>query len=670
MIGKKDERSIMRSCWKLCFVLTAAMMMASCAVKVPEKEGRPVVKEREEAVVKEEAVREAAVPEVPEEAVETGPFSFLRAEGTRIVDEAGRPVVLKGCNLGNWFLLEMWMFDLEGVRDQYEFEAILSKRFGVDEKDRLMELYREHWITARDFEIIRSFGFNVVRLPFHYSLLEDDAQPLHLKENAFAWLDRAVKMAEDAGLYVILDMHGVPGGQSVDHTTGRADQNLLWNSDEYRTRTAWLWKAIALHYRKARNIAAYDLINEPFGDYKTSDHVKPLVELSDVIYKAIRAVDKDHLIFFAGTTKGIDFYGTPAEHGWENVGFTEHFYPGLFWNGDPTPKTHGLFIAQRIPWQKTYMEKVQAPLLIGEFNVVLQKAGGPPLMRRYYDIYASNGWAATMWSYKLWKKAPGIGPDSWSMVKNKTAQQPLAPGKMSKSEIEAYFRGFSTNECAVFEELREALTTTNAVKLDLPTYETHPTQASTSDQLPAGWDATDVYEAKPAGGQKVHSSTQIDVIGGGKDIFSYEDQCRFVWRKVKGDFELAATLTALAETHQFAKAGLMVRNTLDKGAATVMINFIPCGKVTTGSRAGDGAYFEEHTLTTGALPGRMVLKRRGKEVEMRVRAEGAEWKSRTIAADWLAPECYIGLAVLSHDERYLTKASFKDIQAVATGVLP
>ena len=56
MIGKKDERSIMRSCWKLCFVLTAAMMMASCAVKVPEKEGRPVVKEREEAVVKEEVV--------------------------------------------------------------------------------------------------------------------------------------------------------------------------------------------------------------------------------------------------------------------------------------------------------------------------------------------------------------------------------------------------------------------------------------------------------------------------------------------------------------------------------------------------------------------------------------------------------------------------------------
>ena len=664
----------MRFCWKQCVVLASVLVSASCTVKVPEKAERSVVKEREEAVVKEEAVQEAVAPEkaavTEEAAAEAGPFSFLRAEGTRIVGADGRPVVLKGCNLGNWFLLEMWMLDIEGVRDQYEFEAILGKRFGVDEKDRLMELYRENWITERDFEIIRSFGFNVVRLPFHYSLLEDDAQPLHLKDNAFMWLDRAVKMAEDAGLYVILDMHGLQGGQSVDHTTGRSEQNLLWNSDEYRTRAAWLWKAIALHYRKAPNIAAYDIINEPFGNYKSSDHVPALVELSDVIYKSIRAVDKDHLIFFAGTTKGIDFYGTPAEHNWNNVGFTEHFYPGLFWNGDPSPKTHALFIAQRIPWQKTYMEKVQAPFLVGEFNVVLQKAGGPPLMRRYYDIYASNGWAATMWSYKLWKKASGIGPDSWSLVKNKAVQPMLSPARMSKSEIEAYFRGFSTNEYAVFEELKEALTTTNAVKVDLPTFAAHPTQAAASDALPAGWGATDVYDAKPAGGQKVYSSTQIDVIGGGKDIYSYEDQFRFVWRKVTGDFELAATLTALAETHQYAKAGLMVRNTLDKGAATVMINFIPCGKVTTGERAGDGAYFEERTLTTGSLPGRLTLKRRGKEVEMRVCTKGGEWKSRTIAADWLTPECYVGIAVLSHDERYLTKASFKDIQVVATGVLP
>ena len=37
-------------------------------------------------------------------------LGFLRADGTRLVDEKTRqPVVLKGCNLGNWLMIEPWM---------------------------------------------------------------------------------------------------------------------------------------------------------------------------------------------------------------------------------------------------------------------------------------------------------------------------------------------------------------------------------------------------------------------------------------------------------------------------------------------------------------------------------------------------------------------------------
>ena len=52
-----------------------------------------------------------------------------------------------------------------------------------------MELYRQNWITDRDFKIVRSFGFNVVRVPFNYTLLEDDERPMQLKPDAFKWLD-------------------------------------------------------------------------------------------------------------------------------------------------------------------------------------------------------------------------------------------------------------------------------------------------------------------------------------------------------------------------------------------------------------------------------------------------------------------------------------------------
>jgi hypothetical protein len=48
---------------------------------------------------------------------------------------------------------------------------------------------------------------------------------------------------------------------------------------------------------------------------------------------------------FSAPLSGIEIYGAPQEHGWGNVGFTEHYYPGMFGMGDPTPETHAKFIA-------------------------------------------------------------------------------------------------------------------------------------------------------------------------------------------------------------------------------------------------------------------------------------------------------------------------------------
>ncbi|HEX7071919.1 MAG TPA: hypothetical protein VF190_13985, partial [Rhodothermales bacterium] len=130
-------------------------------------------------------------------------FSLLRTEGHRIVDESGAPIILRGVNLGNWLMMEMWMLGVSGnVPDQYTFENVLTERFGEEEKDRLMDLYRESFITERDFEIIRSFDMNVVRVPFWYTLLEDDDNPFVLRPDAFEWLDRAIELAEAHGLYV------------------------------------------------------------------------------------------------------------------------------------------------------------------------------------------------------------------------------------------------------------------------------------------------------------------------------------------------------------------------------------------------------------------------------------------------------------------------------------
>ena len=58
---------------------------------------------------------------------------FLTGDGKYFVNESGEKIILKGCNLGSWLNLEMWMMDVkdESVPDQYTFENIPA----ADRKD-------------------------------------------------------------------------------------------------------------------------------------------------------------------------------------------------------------------------------------------------------------------------------------------------------------------------------------------------------------------------------------------------------------------------------------------------------------------------------------------------------------------------------------------------------
>src|ERR1035438_468854 len=69
----------------------------------------------------------------------------LHANGAAIVDDHGRPVILRGCNLGNWLLNELWMMDMkqpDDPKDQWQIEEVLQQRFGAEEKERLLALYQ------------------------------------------------------------------------------------------------------------------------------------------------------------------------------------------------------------------------------------------------------------------------------------------------------------------------------------------------------------------------------------------------------------------------------------------------------------------------------------------------------------------------------------------------
>jgi len=599
-----------------------------------------------------------------EKSRQSAALPWLHASGAAIIDDAGQRVILRGCNLGNWLLNELWMMEVrhDGYpKDQWQLEELLQQRFGVGEKDRLMDLFRENWIQPRDFEIIKSWRFNVVRLPFYYGLLEDDAKPGQLRPDAFKWLDRAVDMAGRAGVYVILDMHGAPGGQSTDQCTGHSGQNKLW-LEQNQKRAQFLWRKIAERYKDSTTVAAYDLLNEPYGNYGNDPPDSAIVATMNQLVRTIREVDQKHLIFCAGSIRGIAMYGPPASRGWENVGYTEHFYPGLF-GGSPTVETHARFISRDLRTKAQLLKEWDVSFLVGEFNVVFERAGGSAMMRRYYDIFASNGWAATMWSYKIVKAEGGCHPDNWYMVTNRDKLSIPALRTASKDEIEQFFKTLGTMEYAQDDELRAALTSSEPPALVLHEYPVVPKPAP-QHQPPDGWKGADLGDPFVKGGQRVIAKDGLELFGAGRDVYEGADECHFVSRTADSHFNLSATVTPPFDTHTYAKAGLMYRASLQADAPLVMLCLFPDGTCTFAYRAHAGTRITEARLAPPDKARALRLVRAGSHFEATALDTGGQPVATQVVdiPELAEAKGDLGFFVLSHEILQLSKATFADIQ--------
>ncbi|MCF2949168.1 cellulase family glycosylhydrolase [Paraglaciecola aquimarina] len=363
---------------------------------------------------------------VEQPAPTTESYSMLKQQGTMWVNQQGQKVSLRGINLGNWLAMEMWMFGGEealggGILDQCTLENTLVERFGEAEKQRLMTLHRDSWITENDWDVMQQAGFNLVRVPFLYDLLENDDQPMTLKDDAWKYLDWAVEMAAARDMYLVLDLHGAAGRQGSEQHTGCAGQNQLWESDEYKARTAWLWKQIAARYKDEPAIAGYGLLNEPWGT-----DAETLKDFVVDLYDAVRSEDEQHIVILPGhNSEGITAYGDPLDYGMDNVAFEMHFYPGIFGWGEIGYDVHRDWLtcgengdAGVCSWAKQARD-VFTPMLIGEMQpwTGLGELGGD-VTRATFDKYNQLNWAVTAWSLKTVSPAGGVGNGSWGLLTN------------------------------------------------------------------------------------------------------------------------------------------------------------------------------------------------------------------------------------------------------------
>ena len=301
---------------------------------------------------------------------------MVHQSGRQLVDAQDRALQLRGVNLGGWLLWEGWIFG-KGFTSQTGFEDKLTELAGRDETMRFRDQLYQNFISEADLAKIAALGFNSVRVPINWRLLQSDA--------GWRVLDQLLDHCEKHRLYVVLDLHAAPGGQSGVFTSDPdAAGERLWDSPGCQRLAESLWRQIAQRYRDRAIVAGYDLINEPVAPSGTA-----LADLYRRLIAAIRAVDAQHLIILEGNKLATDFsmFARPLTN---NLAYSFHLYN---WFGDDR--------ARRLAQYRALSVGQNVPVWCGEFG-----ENKYAMIHSTVNMFEAPEYGFSGWTYWTWKRAP------------------------------------------------------------------------------------------------------------------------------------------------------------------------------------------------------------------------------------------------------------------------
>jgi hypothetical protein len=142
---------------------------------------------------------------------------------------SSRALKIRGVNLGSHFIVEPWMIgDIWAssmcAEEGSESDCVYS--IGQQEAITFFENHWDTYITEEEIQQIAAYGLNTVRIPLGYWMLESliDQSCKHgeyFLTGGFKYLERLVGWASDAGLYILLELHGAPDAQVTNAFTGQ-----------------------------------------------------------------------------------------------------------------------------------------------------------------------------------------------------------------------------------------------------------------------------------------------------------------------------------------------------------------------------------------------------------------------------------------------------------------
>ncbi|MDB5106798.1 MAG: C-terminal target protein [Fibrobacteres bacterium] len=187
--------------------------------------------------------------------------------------------------------------------------------------------------------------------------------------------------------------------------------------------------------------------------------------------------------------------------------------------------------------------------------------------------------------------------------------------------------------------------------------------------LPAPWLTADIGSVGIAGSGNESGGT-FTLAGSGADIWNTADAFRYVHQRLNGNTQVIVRVSSMSNTNAWAKAGIMIRETLTAGSRYASVFITPGNGVTFQSRIVTGGV-STSAITAGiAAPCYLKLARSGNQFAAFRSADGNTWTqigaARTVDMD---PVLFAGPAVTSHNNPALCTAVFTNVQFKAPPVL-
>ena len=251
-------------------------------------------------------------------------------------------------------------------------------RHGINASNWFAQVYdprgytREHfqtYIDAQDIALIRQMGFDHVRLGVNPQPMFNSGHADQLPAEYLGYLDAAVKMIQEQGLAVILDIH-----PESDFKAKLAD-------DAFIEQFADFWRALARHYSASDpGMMFFEILNEP----EMHDRFR-WSGVQAKLAAAIREGAPRHTIIATGANWSDDddlLFLEPLPD--SNVVYNFHFY-------DPHVFTH-----QGATWSVNYWHDVRHLAYPSNFESAEKAAAAVPddVNRLYVLRYGMEHWDA------------------------------------------------------------------------------------------------------------------------------------------------------------------------------------------------------------------------------------------------------------------------------------